>query len=93
MPQIQIYGTLPSGGTGDYNQLNNKPSINNVELSGNKSLEDLGINMPTNTSDLTNDSNFISSTLITSFWEGTQDEFDNLSDYDSTTLYLIEEEV
>lgn len=31
------------GGTSDYSQLTNKPSINNVELSGNKSLADLGI--------------------------------------------------
>lgn len=47
-----------SGGTSDYSDLTNKPSINNVELSGNKSLGDLGINIPTKTSDLTNDSGF-----------------------------------
>lgn len=33
-----------SGGTTNYNQLSNKPSINNVELSGNKTLAALGIN-------------------------------------------------
>lgn len=33
-----------SGGTTDYSQMSNKPKINNVELSGNKSLADLGIN-------------------------------------------------
>ena len=32
-----------SGGTTNYDQLTNKPSINGVELSGNKSSEDLGI--------------------------------------------------
>lgn len=48
-----------SGGTTDYNQLTNKPQINSVELSGNKSLEDLGI--PTKTSELTNDSGFLTS--------------------------------
>ena len=32
-----------SGGTSDYSQLTNKPSINSVTLSGNKSLSDLGI--------------------------------------------------
>ena len=47
------------GGTSNYNDLTNKPSINNVTLSGNKSLSDLGINIPTKTSDLTNDSGFI----------------------------------
>ena len=30
------------GGTSDYNDLTNKPSINNVTLSGNKSLSDIG---------------------------------------------------
>ena len=32
-----------AGGTSDYSDLTNKPKINNVELSGNKSLSDLGI--------------------------------------------------
>jgi len=32
-----------SGGTSNYNALTNKPTINNVELKGNKSLNDLGI--------------------------------------------------
>lgn len=31
------------GGTSNYNQLSNKPQINDVELTGNKSLHDLGI--------------------------------------------------
>lgn len=58
-----------SGGTTDYNQLSNKPQINNVTLSENKSLSQLGIQpagnyalsseLPTKTSDLTNDSGFI----------------------------------
>ena len=33
----------PSSGTTDYTQLTNKPQINSVELTGNKSLADLGI--------------------------------------------------
>lgn len=35
--------TASSGGTSDYTDLTNKPSINNVTLSGNKSTSDLGI--------------------------------------------------
>lgn len=36
--------SLPQGGgTTNYNYLQNKPKINNVELVDNKSLEDLGI--------------------------------------------------
>jgi len=53
-----------SGGTTNYEALNNKPKINNVELTGNKSLADLGINIPTKTSELTNDSNFINQTAL-----------------------------
>lgn len=35
-----------NGGTTNYLDLINKPKINNVELTGNKTLEDLGINIP-----------------------------------------------
>ena len=34
---------IQGGGTSDYTDLTNKPKINNVELNGNKSLNDLGI--------------------------------------------------
>lgn len=56
------------GGTTDYNWLENKPSINDVTLIGNQSLDSLGIqakgdyalnsDIPTLTSQLQNDSNF-----------------------------------
>lgn len=56
-------------GTSDYNQLTNKPSINGIRLSGNKSLSDLGIqalgnyanasDIPTRLSQLTNDRNYL----------------------------------
>lgn len=69
---LTINSTGGGGGTSDYSNLTNKPSINNVTLSGNKSLNDLGIQpagnyaleseIPTKTSDLTNDSGFISNT-------------------------------
>jgi hypothetical protein len=49
------------GGTGgNYNDLENKPSINGVTLVGNKTTSDLGISQPTKTSQLVNDSGFIS---------------------------------
>ena len=73
---IAADGTLSatggSAGTTDYTQLENKPQINSVELTGNKTLDDLGIqakgnyqpagdyattaDIPTKTSELTNDS-------------------------------------
>lgn len=53
----------------DYTELNDKPIINDVELVGSLSLDDLGIqekgeyaaaaDIPTKTSQLTNDSNYI----------------------------------
>ena len=52
------------GGTSNYNDLTNKPSINNVTLTGNKTTSELGINIPTATSDLTNDSGFITSSSL-----------------------------
>lgn len=54
----------PAGGTTNYNDLSNRPKINNVELTGNKTNEELGI--PTKTNDLINDSNFITSESIKS---------------------------
>lgn len=58
---IDVNGVLnaESGGTSDYALLSNKPSVNGVTLSGNKTTIDLGITIPTKTSDLSNDSNFI----------------------------------
>lgn len=50
------------GGTNDYTDLDNKPQINGVTLVGNKATADLGIVIPTKTSDLTNDSNFVTDT-------------------------------
>lgn len=39
-------GTSSGGGTSDYNDLENKPKINNVVLEGNLSLEELGVIIP-----------------------------------------------
>ena len=76
-------------GSSDYNILTNKPQINNVELNGNKSLSDIGVQqtvisetepiddsvevwidpsgdsvtVPTKTSDLINDSGFITNSV------------------------------
>ncbi|MCI6191183.1 MAG: hypothetical protein MR691_14860 [Clostridium sp.] len=54
------------GGTSDYNGLKNKPSINNIELVGNKTLNELGFEVPTKTSDLENNSGFITNAEIPS---------------------------
>lgn len=40
---LQVNGAGPGGGTSDYEKLKNKPSIEDVELVGNKSFEELGL--------------------------------------------------
>lgn len=49
-------------GTTNYNEQENKPKINGVELVGDKTSEELGINIPTKLSQLTNDKDFIDKT-------------------------------
>lgn len=51
----QVIHTGGGGGTSNYEDLTNKPQINDVELVGNKSLSDLGIAIPTELSQLTGD--------------------------------------
>lgn len=46
-------------GTSDYNDLDNKPSINGNTLGGDKTTEELGIHIPTNLSDLINDDGYL----------------------------------
>lgn len=66
------------GGTTDYTDLDNKPKINNVTLTGNKTAADLGLfsgdytdltnkpTIPTKVSDLTNDAGYITSAPVSS---------------------------
>ena len=56
---VTISATGGGGGTSDYLQLSNKPKINGVELVDNITTEDLGIVVPQYTSELENDSGFI----------------------------------
>ena len=61
---MQTTEFVRGGGSSDYDALTNKPSINGVTLSGDKSTAELGL--PTKTSDLENDSGFITSAPVTS---------------------------
>ena len=58
-----INGTLIKNISTDilYEDVQNKPRINNVELVGNKTTADLNLNLPTKTSQLTNDSGYLTS--------------------------------
>lgn len=47
------------GGTSDYNSLQNRPSINGIQLTGNKTTSDLKIVVPTKVSELANDANYV----------------------------------
>ena len=61
---MQTVEVIRSGGSSDYDALTNKPSINGVTLEGDKSTAELGL--PTKTSDLENDSGYITSVPVTS---------------------------
>ena len=63
---------ISSSGTIDYELLENKPQINGVELLGNKSLTDLGIYVPTKTSELENDSGFVDDTAFENYYTKTE---------------------
>lgn len=54
------------GGTSDYSDLSNKPKINNVELSGNKTTSDLGIDIPDVSDFITKDVNNLTNYTKTS---------------------------
>ena len=69
---ISATGGGGSGGTTDYELLENKPQINGIELLGNKSLTDLGIYIPTKTSELENDSGFINDTALENYYTKTE---------------------
>lgn len=72
--QLQpIWSTPSGGGTSDYTQLTNKPQINSVTLTGNKSLSDIGaIAAPSNPASgaflVWNGSAWVAQTLAT--WQG-----------------------
>ena len=74
-----------SGGTTDYTQLTNKPQINSVELSGNKSLSDLGIQPAGNYIEAGTGTQPQINTITVL----TQTEYDGLSTKDPNTQYLI----
>lgn len=76
-----------SGGTTDYTQLTNKPQINSVELSGNKSLSDLGIQPAGNYIEAGTGTQPQINTITVL----TQSEYDDLADKDPNTQYLIVE--
>lgn len=58
------FGSEANTATTDYDALTNKPSINGVELSGDKSTEDLGIEIPAKVSELENDAGYQTQTDV-----------------------------
>ena len=44
---LRLTGASGAGGTTDYERLRNKPSIESVELMGNKDLSDFGVSVAT----------------------------------------------
>lgn len=88
------------GGTSNYNALTNKPKINNVELKGNKSLNDLGIQpagnyalkseiptVPTKVSAFTNDAGYLTTHQDISGKENTSNKVTSISSSSTDTQY------
>ena len=69
--QVVANGIVVDEGTTDYTELENKPQINGVELSGNKSATDLNLvtsdDIPTAVSELTNDTGYITNSALTDY--------------------------
>ena len=63
-----------SGGTTDYTALANKPTINGVELVGNKTTSELGIIVPTKLSELENDNGYINNTALATYYTQTESD-------------------
>lgn len=67
------------GLSSDYNDLDNKPKINDVELSGNKSLSDLGIDQ-----DFVKDTNYVHTD--NNYTDEDRKKLGELNNYDDTAL-------
>ena len=81
----QKLNSIPSGA--QENTINSISVNNTVQpISVGKNVN---ITVPTANSELTNDSNFVSSTYVSYIVKLTQIEYDNLPTVDTTTLYLV----
>lgn len=80
---VEIYDgqSGEGGGTSDYNDLLNKPSINDVELSGNKTLEELGIQAK---GTYIEDSNYVHTD--NNYTNEDKKKLDNVRNYDDTEI-------
>lgn len=80
----QVFASGGGGGTGDYDDLTDKPSINSVTLSGNKTTSDLGL-FSGNYNDLTNKPTLFSGNYNDLTNKPTiPSDFDDLADVDMT---------
>ena len=79
--EMELTGQMPSttGGTSNYNELSEKPKINDVELIGNKSLNELGIQPEGNY--LTNESDPTVPTYVKNIKEQDISNWNNKSDF------------
>lgn len=78
IPQNPII--LDDSSSTDYNTLLNKPSINNVVLIGNKTAEDLGLSLATDSELSLTSENPVQNKVVTGALNGKQDVIDDLSD-------------
>lgn len=99
---LAAIGQGGGGGTSNYLDLANKPKINNVELTGNKTLKDLGIDVPIDEDTITKNTEEkiqtvgikdVNTEVTNKFWTGTRAEYEALKTYDDNTFYAITDDV
>lgn len=79
----------PGAGTEDYTDLENKPQIGGVELSGNKSLHDLGIAAESAIPDVSGKANL--SVVAPAFDQATANDAGSLVTYTDGVVYVLPE--
>ena len=79
----------PGGGTEDYTDLENKPQIGGVELSGDKSLHDLGIAAESAIPDVSGKANL--SVVAPAFDQATANDAGSLVTYTDGVVYVLPE--
>lgn len=87
------------GGTSNYNELENIPTMNGLPIKGNLESSSLGLQpagnyakteaIPVRVTQLQNDANYVNGTGLAKIQKVTQTEYDALTTKDATTLYLI----
>lgn len=104
---INCHNVISTEFKGSYDELKDKPSINGIELDGNLSTKDLNINYndlqnkpPISIKDIkanqilvAQNGKFVNQDFSSLFWEGSQEEYDNLPQNKPNIFYAVVDEI